>query len=318
MLRTLTCLAAIAFVAVQNPAPQGQSFRSTSDVVPLFVTAIGKDGRLVTDLKREDFQIFDNGKPQPLTMFDTAPQPVRLIALVDISGSMIGRLTLLRAAAEELIRHLQPGDAIRAGTFGDDIRISPSFTRDPAALASWLPTDIKPNTQTPLWAAVDHAMGEFKDVSEGRRVVMVLSDGKDTGPLRSGQKILFGAKFQTQIEIRERAQRDDVMIYGVGVYASLAAAMQSGATTIGGVMSSTMPDPGLGTLAIDTGGGYIELRGRDDLVATFARIVDELHQQYLLGFVPPAQDGKTHKIEVKIARPDVRPRVRKNYVAPKR
>ncbi len=311
MFRTLTCLAALALVTSQDPAPQRQAFRSTADVVPLFVTATARDGRLMTDLTRDDFQVFDNGKLQALTMFDNTPQPIRLILLIDISGSMVGRLALLRGAADELIARLAPGDAVRVGTFGDEIRLSPAFTRDPSVLAPWLPTDIQPNSRTPLWLAVDQAMDAFEGVSEGRRVVLVLSDGKDTGPLK------FGQKFMSHLEIAQRAQRDDAMVYGVGVYASLGAARRSGASTLGGLMASTMPDPGLGTLAIDTGGGYIELRGRDDLAATFARVIDELHQQYLLGFAPPARDGRTHRIEVKIARPDVRPRVRKNYVAPK-
>jgi VWFA-related protein len=261
-------------------------------------------------LTKDDFQVFDNGKPQPLTQFDNSPQPIRLIVLIDVSGSMEGNLRLLRGASEELIRHLGDRDLMRVGTFGDQISISPAFTRDPAAIAAWLPQEIPPNARTPLWQATDQAMGEFTQVTEGRRVVLVLSDGKDSGPQ-------FGKKFLSPIEIGDRAQRDDVMIYGVGVYGSLAGAMRSGAPTMTGMLASTFPDPGLGGVALDTGGGYIELRSRDNLSAVFGRVVDELHQQYLLGFAPPARDGKTHKIEVKIKRPDVKPRVRKTYVAPK-
>jgi Ca-activated chloride channel family protein len=286
-------------------------YRSTADIVPLFVTAVEKTGRMVTDLGKDDFQVLDNGKPQPITLFDKSPQPVRLIALIDTSGSMMGNLPLLRGACEELIRHLGAGDMIRVGTFTNEIAISPTFTRDPAAVAAWLPTDIPPGGGTALWHAIDRAITEFAPVTEARRVVLVLSDGKDTGPPK------FGMKFLSQIEISEHAQRDDVMIYGVGVYGSLSAAMRSGAPTMTGMLASTMPDPGLGSLAIDTGGGYLELRGRDNLSAAFARVVDELHQQYMLGFVPPARDGKTHKIEVRIKRSDVKPRVRKTYVAPK-
>ena len=308
----LTSVAAVgAFVAHGLAAPQQQVFRSTADVVPLFVTAAEKGGRLVTDLTRDDFQIFDNGKLQPLTQFDNSPQPIRLIVLIDVSGSMEGNLRLLRGASEELIRRLGDRDLIRVGTFGDEISISPTFTRDPAAIAAWLPQEIPPNARTPLWQAVDRAMGEFSGVTEGRRVVLVLSDGKDSGPMK------FGQKFLSPIEIGDRAQRDDVMIYGVGVFGSLNSAMRSGAQGVAGVLGSTFPDPGLGGVALDTGGGYVELRSRDNLSAVFGRVVDELHQQYLLGFAPPARDGKTHKIEVKIKRADVKPRVRKTYVAPK-
>ena len=76
-------------------------------------------------------------------------------------------------------------------------------------------------------------------------------------------------------------------------------------------------DPGLGTAAIESGGGYMEIRPRQDLGAAFARVADELHSQYLLGFTPPALDGKTHRIEVRVSDRTAKPRARKSYVAPK-
>ena len=78
-----------------------------------------------------------------------------------------------------------------------------------------------------------------------------------------------------------------------------------------------LPDPGLAKLAIETGGGYFEMRPRDDLAAAFTRVADELHSQYLLGFAPPERDGKRHKIEVKLKPKGLESRARKNYVAPK-
>ena len=83
------------------------------------------------------------------------------------------------------------------------------------------------------------------------------------------------------------------------------------------MMIADLPDPGLGTTALETGGGYFEIRPRDDLGAAFARVAAELHSQYMLGFVPPALDGKVHKIEVKVPGKDVRPRARKSLIAPK-
>ena len=297
-------------VLSQAPPQKPQIFRSTADIVPLFVTASDKTG-LVTGLTRAEFEVLDNGKLQPLVVFDSSPQPFRLIVLLDISGSLADRLPLLRLACEALFRHLGPDDLARVGTFGKEIQLSPAFTRDVAALTSWLPTEVEPDQPTPLWYAVDQAMAEFADAPAGRRIILVLSDSKDSGPLK------FRQRFMSPIDVTDRAQREDVMVYGVGVYTSLGAAMRSGATDIRGVIASTYPDPGLGNVARDTGGGYIELRGRDDLSATFGRVVEELRQQYLLGFAPPARDGKTHKVEVRVLRKDVKVRVRKNYVAPR-
>src|SRR5689334_503446 len=109
-------IAIAGFLLAQSTSQQPQVFRATSDVVPLFVTVSDK-GHLVTDLTREDFQVFDNGKPQQITLFDKSPQPIRLVVMVDVSGSMVGNLALMRGACEELVRHLTPGDLAKVGSF---------------------------------------------------------------------------------------------------------------------------------------------------------------------------------------------------------
>jgi len=75
------------------------------------------------------------------------------------------------------------------------------------------------------------------------------------------------------------------------------------------------PDPGLAKIAASTGGGYFELTNTDDLASTFRRVADELHHQYLLGFAPIVLDGKTHRIEVRIANTEMAVRARRTYLA---
>jgi len=297
----------MAGVAVaQTGTAQQPAFRVVTDNVPVFVTVTDKSGRLVPNLTRTDFQVFDNGKAQPLTLFDNAPQPIRLIVLIDISGSMTRNVPLMREACTQLLANLGPDDLARLGTFGETIEISPEFTKDAAKLLSVIPSVVPPNMPTPLWNAIDKAIGEFGS-TPGRPVVLVMSDSKDSGP-RFRQKIL------TQLDISDRAEREDVMIYGVG--------LQSRGPMGGGNLMDTLvsgiPDPGLGTVAENSGGGYFEMRARDDLGATFARVMDELHHQYLLGFAPPTKDGKTHKIDVRPAPKDLKVRARKTYKAPAR
>jgi Ca-activated chloride channel homolog len=305
-LRLLPAVFAVALA--QGAATQQPVFRTTADTVRVFVTVTDKTERLLTDLTRDDFQIFDNGRPQPLTLFDNTPQPIRLIVMLDVSTSMMGNLPLLRNACIELFGRLRTDDLARVGTFGQDITIDPTFTRDPASLRASLPTEISPNAPTPLWRAVDEAMTNLVELEE-RRIVLVLSDGKDSGPRK------FGEKFISQVEVIERAQRDEVMIYGVGMRSRMPGFPGGG--DIRAMLTADLPDPGLGTVALETGGGYVEIKARDNLAAAFAHVADELHSQYLLGFTPPVRDGKVHKIEVKIGRKDAKARARKNYVAPK-
>ena len=83
------------------------------------------------------------------------------------------------------------------------------------------------------------------------------------------------------------------------------------------MMSASEPDPGLRELAHQSGGGYFELGKNDDLGATFARVADELHQQYLIGFIAPEHDGKLHQLEVRLKNPNYVARARRSYQAPK-
>ena len=84
----------------------------------------------MTTLDQGDFEVRDEGKPQPILLFDNSPQPVRLVVMLDVSGSMEGNLPLLREAAEALFTRLRKDDLARVGSFGADIRIGDTFTRD--------------------------------------------------------------------------------------------------------------------------------------------------------------------------------------------
>jgi len=277
----------------------------------VFVTVTDREGRLVTDLTQDKFELRDEGKPQPITIFDNSPKPIQLIVMLDVSGSMEGNLPLLRAGARQLFARLGPDDVAKLGTFGKEIVISPEFTRDGRALEQALPGSIDPGAGTPLWRAVDQAMSAFDAASDRRRVVLVLSDGADSGPM-------LGKRFLSQGEVVIRARKEDVMMYGIGMRSR---SSQGNPGMMGGGLSGAMqanePDPALPRTALETGGGYTELRPRDDLGQAFARIIDELHSQYLLGFAPPKRDGKVHDISVKLSAGGLEPRARKNYVAPK-
>src|SRR3990167_4090328 len=150
MTRFLTSGTLAACVLGLAGGQQQPTFRAGSDLVRVFVTVMDRDGRLVTTLARDDFEVRDYGKPQPITQFDNTPQPVRLIVMLDVSGSMEGNLPLLRAAAEQLFARLRPDDVARIGTFGREVTISPSFTRDGNELVAALPKMIAPDAPTPL------------------------------------------------------------------------------------------------------------------------------------------------------------------------
>lgn len=303
--------ASIAAVAQQPPV-----FRGASDVVRVFVTVTDRTGRLVTSLTRDDFEVRDEGKPQPLTQFDNSPQGVRLIVMLDVSGSMSGNLPLLRDGCAQLFARFRPDDVARIGSFGNDVTISPTFTHDVSELKSEVPTSIAQDAPTPLWRGIDQALDGFKsseNKDERRPVILVLSDGKDSGPISFRQRPV------SQAEIIDRARREDVMIYAVGMRSRSARPMQPGIGPGGlqAMLMADLPDPGLARVAEETGGGYIEIRFGQDLGAAFTEVADELHTQYLVGFAPTKRDGKVHDIAVRVNQAGMKSRARKSYLAPK-
>ncbi len=304
-------LAASLVVRAQQPV-----FRGSSDVVRVFVTVTDKSGRLVTSLSRDSFEVRDEGKPQPITQFDNTPQPVRLIVMLDVSGSMSGNLSLLRDASTQLFTRLSPDDVARVGWFGNDVTISAAFTHDANELRAALPSTIAPDAPTPLWRGIDEALETFKntdDKDDRRPVILVLSDGKDSGPISFRQRPV------SQAEIIDRARREDVMIYAVGMRSRGARPMQPGIGPGGlqAMLMADLPDPGLARVAEETGGGYAEIRFGQDLAAAFSDVADELHSQYLLGFAPTKRDGKVHEIGVRLNQNGLKSRARKSYTAPK-
>jgi VWFA-related protein len=303
------CVAAVVTATAQQPV-----FRTGSDAVRVFVTVLDRDGRLVTNLTQDKFEIRDEGKPQPITQFDNRPQPIRLIVMLDVSGSMAGNLALLRGAAQQLFARLLPDDEARVGSFGHEVTIAPAFTRSREELIGSLPEAIAPDAPTPLWRSLDQAIRAFGDAADRRNVVLVLSDGKDSGP------ISFRDRPSSQADVIDRARAADVMIYAIGLRSRSTRPPQMG-TGPGGLQAMLMadlPDPGLARVAEETGGGYTEIRFGQDLGAAFAAVADELHTQYLLAFTPPARDGKVHDISVRVSERGLKPRARKSYVAPTR
>jgi Ca-activated chloride channel family protein len=295
-------------------------FRVHAETVPVFATVIGPDGHLDTTLGREDFTILDDGRPQPITQFSNALQPISIVVMLDMSGSMTGNLPVLRNAAVQMFTRLLPGDKARVGNFGNRIQISPVFTNDLDTLIRALYLDLEPGGPTPLWGAVNAAMATLAPI-DGRRVVLVLSDGKNTG-LRLVDGRPSGPTLR---DVIERAQVEDFMVYAIGMRSRMDPASTGTMPRYGGGRSygrsgvlglgDDEPDPGLRELAVESGGGYFALEGTSDLAGTFARVADELHHQYALGYTPPAADGRVHQIEVRVRDVRLTVRARRSYQA---
>jgi Ca-activated chloride channel family protein len=294
MAGSLACvaLAGATSIAVLAQQPQGPTFKSGTQVVSLFVTVADAQRRLVAGLTQEEFEVFDNEKPQPIVFFQNEIQPITVVVMLDTSGSMTLTLDLLRQAAEQFLIRLLPADKGRVGAFNDKIQFSSRFTSDRDQLV----TDVKNldyGNGTRLWDAVGASLDELKGI-EGRRVILVFTDGDDTA-----SKIGLGT-------VVERARADEVMIYAIGLESNY---------FNGQSMVRTKPDSGLRKIADETGGGYFELKKSSELASTFTKVAQELHSQYVIGFTPLQLDNRVHKLTVKMKQPGMTARARRSYLA---
>ena len=329
--------------AVGVAALQQATFKDVVRTVAVYATVTDPGGRLVPDLKREDFQVDDNSKPQQLTVFANEVQPITVVMMLDRSVSMRRNFELVEKAAEQFVEELGPGDRARIGSFSNRIQVDPrTFTSDHGELVEILRSELQEEGPTPLWNAVNVGITALLH-EEGRRVVLVFTDGVDApfnpGPNSSSLK-----------DVMKRAEEENVMVYAIGLagvnnrgagggrrgggpgggygggrgggyggggrggFGGFGGGGRGGPRGYGGG-AADRPDPGLPKIAGETGGGYFELTNADDLASTFKRVVDELHHQYLLGFAPNALDGKTHRIDVHIKSTEMTVRARKTYLA---
>lgn len=271
-------------------ATQQPTFRVGAQTVPVYVTVTDANKRLVPGLVREDFEIYDERVKQAVTLFDNEVQPVTVALMLDSSGSMTLNLELLKQAAEQFLIRLLPDDKGRVGYFNDKVAFISEFSGDRDMLIASL-RDIDFGNPTRLFDAIALSLDELKPI-EGRKVVLTFTDGADTA-----SRVGMG-------EVLRRAREEEVMIYGIGLESRI-------------LNTRTRPDGALRRLADETGGGYFELKETDELGPTFTRVAQELHSQYLLGFEPLRPDGKVHKIDVRVLRPNLTARGRKTYQAPR-
>ena len=284
--------ALLAVVPLLAQDTQTPVFRSGTKVVSLYATVTEGGGRLVPDLAREDFEVLDDGKPQELTVFSSEVLPITVVVMLDTSGSMTGNLNVLKAGAEQFFLRLLRKDRARLGCFNDKIQFVSPMTGDRDALIASV-QEVDFGYPTRLYDAIAVGLDELKGI-EGRRVVLVFTDGADTA-----SRIGFNT-------VLDRAQVEEVMVYAIGLASE---------TVINGQRSRTRPDRSLKKLAEQTGGGYFELSRADQMTTTFTRVAQELHSQYLLGFPLGNRDGKTHKLDVRVKKPGMTARARKSYVA---
>ena len=281
------------------------SFSVRSELVVFSATAIDDKGRPVTDLRREDFRIWDEGRAQQIVHFYGGKGlPARVLLLLDASGSMGDkRVASSREAAKQLLLALSPEDQVAVAGFDSRYWGVVAFTKDREVVRKGLDT-ITPFGSTALHDALDKGAHDIATWGEGRRAVVVLTDGIDT----SSQK--------TAEEVIARSRALDVPIYVVSVVSPLDDPSSQSFLGEKEAGQEAAAAETLARYASLSGGASFRVSTLTGVVLAAQQIATELKHQYRIGWDPAEGSAPYRRVVVRSTRKGVIVRTRSGYVPP--
>jgi Ca-activated chloride channel family protein len=342
---------AMTAVAAQSPqGGQGFSFHTSVDLINVAATVTDANGNFVKGLKQDDFIVYEDGKPQPVSQFEAERVPVSLGLALDTSGSMFGeRIAAAQAALNRfLFDLLGPSDEVFLYRFDSKPELVQRWTADRAAVSRALGS-VHPNGGTAMYDAVAEAIPLAQAGSRKKKALVIISDGNDT------------SSHLGLDPLHQMIRESEVLVYAIGIDASGSSsypARSTGSTTPSssgpGTRAVPQPFPGKGPTSIvappsasppststhtkssggshnsgegvnvgalraltdDSGGRTEVVVSNRDIDPATARVADELSQQYFLGYTSAApKDGKWHTIEVVVRKGNYTVRARKGFIA---
>ncbi len=296
----------------QAPKPKEEDdvIRISSDLVTVVTTIAKKTLTDALDLKQEDFEILEDGVPQDIANFSRdADQPLNIVMLYDTSLSVAKRLDFeRRASAKFLERVLRQQDRAALFSVSTDVVLMQDFTNRVPVLVNAM-KQLKPQGATSLYDAI-YLAADYLKQTEGRRIIIMISDGGDT------------TSHKGLLEVLARAQQTDALIYAV----------YTGHVNPSQNLRDLAAERALETLAAETGGEVLRAKIQSDLPSNeadeqslrelelaFTNLAEQLRTQYVLGFFSTNEkkDGSFRKLTVRVKKPGHVARARAGYYAPK-
>jgi VWFA-related protein len=316
------------------PAQSDQTIRVAVEMVSLPVVATTREGKRVTDLTQQDFDVLEDGAPQEIAGFAATDEPISVALAIDSSGSTEQRLARMQNEAIRFVNQLHPDDEVAVMGFSEDVNLFTDFSIDRDRNAYGI-KETRGGGWTVLYEAVWLALEEVLKPKKERTALVLFTDGVDTASHKVTEKETLALASETKATIYSIYfnTEEDQWRRATG-----------GTPTVGGIplpggppVIRTMPPVygpgGAGTtrgeytagrdylrkLADNSGGLVFDALAMQDLAPAFEEIAKELASQYSIGYYSTNQkhDGKFRKIEVKVKRPGVVARTKKGYTARK-
>jgi len=294
----------VAALAATTQAGEVPRFASGTNLVVLSATAVDRRGRPVTNLRQAEFRVLEDGRPQRVQHFSEAETlPARLLVLVDASGSMTGgvKTTSVKMAVTQLLAGMKAEDQVALAGFDHQYWGLVPFTTDRDRILRAM-GEIQPFGSTALHDALDHAARDLATWGEGRRAVVVVTDGVDTSSQLRPDDALA------------RSQALDVPIYAVSVISPVDDPESDLFTGRERPAAATAGTEVLEKYARLSGGASFIVSDLGGLQRAAATILGELKHQYRLGYDPPRGPSQFRRVEVQSTRKGVLVKTRSGYV----
>ena len=310
LLLVLLVLVVSSFAAAQEVDPD-DVIRVKTTLVNSPVLVIGRDGKFVPNLRREDFEVFENGVKQEIAYFAPVENPFTVAILIDTSRSALFDLQDIQEAAIAFVEKMRANDRALVVTFSNDVTVLAEPTSDHEALRNAIRSS-RPGGNTRVYDALKTVLGERLARVEGRTALVLFTDGVDNDSRN--------ATFESALQ---QAAKSDTLIYPVQFSTYDYIKARSPASEFKPPEGSGFSekdyqraDVFLHQLAETAGTGVYPAFDISDLERAIAGIVDELHNEYSIGYYPrtKGQPGETRTVEVRVNRPQLAVRARSGYV----
>ncbi len=313
----------------------GDVIRVSTTLVTIPVSVMDRDGRYVPNLQKEEFRIWEDGVEQEVAFFQSVDKPFSVVLMLDTSPSTQFRLEDIQDAAISFVNQLRADDKVMVVSFNDNIKVLSEFTTDRRKLTRAIER-ARTDDGTRLYDAVDMVINQQLSRVQGRKAIVLFTDGVDTTSRRASfeSNVMDAQELDALIYTVQYNTADDmnVMNYPVGrpidVWDQILGGIFGGGRRRGGNGGGggnrgggvrdeyEVADRYLMELANNTGGREYRADSLQNMSYAFANVAEELRRQYSIGYYPkrPPEAGQRRSIRVRARQPNLAVRARDSYI----
>jgi VWFA-related protein len=314
----------------------GDVIRVDTTLVTLPVSVTDRNGRYIPNLRKEDFRLWEDGVEQTVAFFNAVDKPFSVVLMIDTSGSTRFRLEDIQDAAITFINQLRRDDKVMVVSFDNDVEVLSEFTSDRYRLRDAI-RRTRTGDSTRLYDAVDLVINQRLNRIDGRKAVVLFTDGVDTtsrhasyeSNLRDAEELdalIYPVQYDTYADVggggsswpgasRVPSSPIDILVQILG------GVSRGGNTRRGGGPGTSRRDYDVANrylhdLSQVTGARKYQADSIQNISVAFSNIAEELRRQYSLGYYPknPAQAGQRRLVRVRVNQPNLAVRTRDSYI----